>query len=322
MKKLLLVFLALLLCFSMVACKDTGDTQESGTQDVSGTPTVDKSNAKDVDIIIFMGSENMAGRGTGVSIAETVEGHAYEFKAISDPTTLYPMTADFGKNENKDGGLHDGDAKSGSMVPMFCESYYAQTKTPVIAVSASQGNTSVKDWLPEGGKLEDAIERLEKAKTFVDNSTEYKTRHIFMVWCQGEADAELATSSFQYNQRLEKVISAMVEKGVEKCMMIQIGNYDGDDEKHATIQAAQLTICESNANCVLISTKFDTLSSELHANIFYSQKAYDLVGKNAGMNAGRYAVSPDTYAMSTGDAPAEENQYNGGGITLPIDPFN
>ena len=47
--------------------------------------------SKTVDLIIFMGQSNMAGRGVAAEAPVVPEGHGYEFRAISDPTRLYPL---------------------------------------------------------------------------------------------------------------------------------------------------------------------------------------------------------------------------------------
>ena len=54
-----------------------------------------------VDLVMFMGQSNMSGTGGNAAYApEVKEGHGYEFRAISDPTRLYPIKEPFGINEN------------------------------------------------------------------------------------------------------------------------------------------------------------------------------------------------------------------------------
>ena len=57
---------------------------------------------KQIDLFMFMGQSNMAGRG--ISSQEWPEtppvlmpGAGYEFRAISDPTRLYPIVEPFGR---------------------------------------------------------------------------------------------------------------------------------------------------------------------------------------------------------------------------------
>ena len=56
---------------------------------------------KRVDIIIFMGQSNIAGRGSTSEIwpetaPEVMEGAGWEFRAVTDPSKLYPIQEPFG----------------------------------------------------------------------------------------------------------------------------------------------------------------------------------------------------------------------------------
>lgn len=59
-------------------------------------------NHQAVDLIMFMGQSNMAGRGTAEEAPLVPEGVAYEFRAISDPARLYPLAEPFGVRENNE----------------------------------------------------------------------------------------------------------------------------------------------------------------------------------------------------------------------------
>ena len=56
-------------------------------------------NKKKVDLVMFMGQSNMAGRGVASESIVVGEGHGYEYRAISDPTKLYPVVEPFGVSE-------------------------------------------------------------------------------------------------------------------------------------------------------------------------------------------------------------------------------
>lgn len=71
-------------------------------------------NRKVVDLVIFMGQSNMAGRGENVSLAPVLEmNSAYEFKSVTDPDRLYTLQEPFGKYENIEGAINDISAKKG-----------------------------------------------------------------------------------------------------------------------------------------------------------------------------------------------------------------
>lgn len=95
-----------------------------------------------VDLFMFMGQSNMAGRGIvtaehSVSVPTLTEGAGYEYRAVSSPDRLYPISEPFGRNENRKGGIDDGDMKTGYMVTAFVNAYYGRTGIPVVGVSAS-----------------------------------------------------------------------------------------------------------------------------------------------------------------------------------------
>ena len=48
---------------------------------------------KEIDLIAFMGQSNMAGRGTAEDAPNVPEGTAYEFRAVTDPTSCLLYTS-------------------------------------------------------------------------------------------------------------------------------------------------------------------------------------------------------------------------------------
>lgn len=99
---------------------------------------------KTVDLFMFMGQSNMAGRGIVTPehpepAPEPLPNAGYEYRAVSDPGKLVPISEPFGRAENRRGGIDDGDMKTGSMVTAFVNAYYTRTGVPVVGVSASKG---------------------------------------------------------------------------------------------------------------------------------------------------------------------------------------
>ena len=298
---------------------DPGDTGSGETPEGPGTP-IQPGEQTEVDVVLFIGGTNMAGRGDAAGSAECAEGHAYEFRAVSDPTRLYPMTAEFGSAENKNYGLQDGGRKTGSLVPAFCEAYYQSTQTPIVAVSASEGDTTVQDWGAGKGKLEDAAERLAAAVEFVGQSETYRVRRVLAVWCQGEADAEAGTVAADYIRGVEALFGALFRRGLETCLVIQTGASVAKPVQYEIIREAQLQLCSENDRFVMISDAFAGLLEMTAEGGGYTQEAYNLVGTGAGENAARYVLDPEGYTFVSASAEVEEeDQYNGPGIELPVD---
>ena len=115
----------------------------------------------EADLMLFMGQSNMGGRGKVTSAypedaPKVTKGAGYEFRAVSDPTRLYPIDKRMGENENRTDGIDDGTAKTGGCVPSFVNKYYALTGMPIIAVSASEGGTYISSWQPATQRIKDA----------------------------------------------------------------------------------------------------------------------------------------------------------------------
>lgn len=252
---------------------------------------------KEADLILFMGQSNMSGAGGNAAEApELIKGAGYEYRAITQPEELVALTEPFGENEHKEGYLDDRGLieRKGSLVTAFVNAYYEQTKERVVAVSASRGATPVHSF--NKYLVEDVIERLENAKR-VMTEQQVNIRHIYMVWLQGENDAYLETPKEQYIGEMQKLLYTLQPYGVENCFVIQIGNgsSDGVPFDAKPIQEAQEELCETDDNFVLVSTRGKELSEPpyMEDGIHFTQAALNLLGEEAGTNAGIYVKSAE-----------------------------
>lgn len=122
----------------------------------------------EVDLVMFMGQSNMAGRGEAADSVVCQSGHGYEFRAISDPAKLYDVREPFGVNENNAAsGVNELGSKSGSMVSALMEEYYSYTGVPMVGVSCSKGGSQISFWQPGSPALDDAVSRYKAAKLFL-----------------------------------------------------------------------------------------------------------------------------------------------------------
>ena len=247
---------------------------------------------KEADLILFMGQSNMSGAGGNAKEApELIKGAGYEYRAISQPEELCVLAEPFGENENREGYLDDRGLipRNGSLVTSFVNAYYEQTGERVVAVSASRGSariSSFNDYL-----LEDVIQRLENAKR-VMTEKKVNIRHIYMVWLQGETDAYLEIQKEEYIGEMQKMLFTLQPYGVEKCFVIQIGNgiCDGVAFDCTEMQKTQEQLCETDENFVLVSTLGKSLSEPpyMEDGIHFTQQALNILGEDAGTNAGKY----------------------------------
>ncbi|MCI9305117.1 MAG: sialate O-acetylesterase [Lachnospiraceae bacterium] len=245
-----------------------------------------------MDVILFMGQSNMSGANGDASQApELIKGAGYEYRAITEPERLFVLEEPFGENEHREGALDDREIleRRGTLATSFVNAYYGETGTPVAAVSASRGSSSLNGWLNKGLK-EDAARRLEGAKECLKKE-KIRIRHIYMVWFQGEADVNLKLTKEEYKEGLNALVSYMGEQGVEQCFLIQIGQDGENSEYHQAIMEAQLEICEEMEGITLASELPRELTGEDmtdNGRIHFTQKALNLIGEDAGAHAGKW----------------------------------
>jgi hypothetical protein len=240
---------------------------------------------QEVDLILFMGQSNMAGRGTAAEAPPVRTGAGYEFRAISDPTKLYPLVEPFGVYENNaDSGVSET-LKTGSMTSSFVIEYNKITQRPVVGVSCSKGGSSINQWQPGGAFLKDAITRYQTAKHWLIHN-EYTIANEFMVWCQGETDGDNEMSAAEYSAKIKAMIQAMIDSGLEQCYIVRIGNHRDNPSLYNNIKNAQTELCRTFEPAILVSTMFENMAAEglMKDPFHYVQQGYNTVGAEAGIN--------------------------------------
>ncbi|WP_438444132.1 sialate O-acetylesterase [Gorillibacterium sp. sgz5001074] len=258
---------------------------------------------KEVDLILFMGQSNMAGRGTAEEAPEVPTGAAYEFRAITDPTRLYPLTEPFGVRENNaDSGVSES-LKTGSMVSAFVSTYNKHTGRTIVGVSCSKGGTSISQWQPGGAFLKDAVARYHSAAEWLSGNG-YAIANRFMVWCQGETDGDHGMPPVEYTAKLTAMIEAMIESGMEMCYLVRIGRHRDNASLYDPIMAAQTELCRTFRHAVLVSTKFESMAADglMKDPFHYNQMGYNLVGEDAGRNTAYHIMTgkePELYDTRT-----------------------
>lgn len=246
--------------------------------------------SKFVDLVLFMGQSNMAGRGTSAQAPTVPTGHGFEFKSISDPTKLYDIVEPFGYAENVVGSVNDGTSKTGSMVSAFANAYYSLTKVPIVGVSASQGNTGIDLWsYANNGWFIPIHERLDNAVTWL-NANGYTIRHKFIVWCQGETDGDNAMTKADYIAKFKLFAGYWTGLGIEKIFIVRIGNNRDNATLYDVVIDAQTELGKTYDKCVLVSTRLANMAVEglMKDQFHYTQTGYNIVGEDAGKNMAFY----------------------------------
>lgn len=246
-----------------------------------------------VDVVLFMGQSNMAGRGVAAMAPQVQPGMGYEYRAITAPDRLTPLQEPFGKEENNPDGVYEPGMKTGSMVSAFVNACTARTGIPIVGVSCAKGGSAIAEWLPGTAYYRDAVQRTQQCRQYL-NHQGYEIRHAYMLWCQGCTDGDLHTDPFVYKTETETMLHQfMREASMEVCFLIQIGNHRDDPNLYVPIQQAQEVLTAENEDIIMVSRQFKTFAARhlMKDEFHYLQPGYDLVGGEAGAVVGEYWLS-------------------------------
>ena len=269
--------------------EQTEEPAEEQAEDVSDE---DSEGGQTVDLIFFMGQSNMSGCGGNAAYApEVSEECGYEFRAISDPTKLYPITEPFGINENNLNAIMDlPGGKKGSLVSSFINRYYELTETPVIAVSASAGATDTAFWMSDAVKA-DYEERIKRAVVWLE-ANNYEIRHKYVIWLQGESDAIDNLSTEKYIENMDNIIRPMFINGVEKVFFITPGRTITRRDYFEKIIAAQIFMSQDSGYYALGTTVLSGISTEYMVDEWhYNQTVLNLVGRECADSVACYTLN-------------------------------
>lgn len=271
---------------------EQNDSEGAANEEETSEPDSSADTGKNVDLIFFMGQSNMAGYGGDASLAPAVsEDAGMEFRAVSDPTKLYPLKEPFGINENKAGGLDDSvslGVKKGSLVSSFVNTYHANTGHKVVAVSASIGGMAMDLWL-NGNRLNDCVGRITTSISWLQ-ANGYTINHTYMVWYQGESDIGRMVPVSEYEGNFKKFMNAMMGAGVQQIFLIvpkRMGTA-GD-----AICDFQEQICREDSHYTLGSTLPSDYADVSYTvdTIHYKQEVLNIFGEDAGKSAAAYTNS-------------------------------
>lgn len=245
-----------------------------------------------VDVVFFMGQSNMSGAGGSTEgVPEVLDGHGYEFRAISDPTKLYKIEEPFGKNESFIGGICDlPGAKKGSLVSCFANEYYRETGVPIVGVSASQGATTTDIWLSVGFQV-DLKQRYDRTITWLEDNG-YYIRNKYAVWFQGESDAANHVNPDIYTTNMDNIIRPMFISGLTKVFIVTPGRTLSIKNYFDGIVEQQLKMCKESGyyalgTNILSKTSAAYMVDEWH----YNQQVLNLIGIETAKSVAYYSLN-------------------------------
>ena len=266
---------------------------------------------KKIDIIVFAGQSNMMGHGNAEEAPSLRKNAGFAYLPVTGRGKLSPLTEPFGRDEHDGYFMNiymDENYATGSMVTAFVNAYYAQTKTPVLAVPASMLGTGSQSWAAR--RYKGVVNRV-KAAGKAAKKAGYKVDHVYMVWMQGESDAtamqreedgtcESGMDEDVYIKNVKTMYKKIKKQAkTDKCFVIRIPSYYGEmkDPYGANwnvyfkkIQKAQTRLCNENDDFVMIYSKTPSMGAGYMQEDFLhiNQQGLNRIGKTAGKNAGKY----------------------------------
>ncbi|MBQ3463158.1 MAG: hypothetical protein IJH36_08625, partial [Clostridia bacterium] len=208
----------------------------------------------------------------------------------------------FGKYENNtaihDAGGDGKDRRAGDMVSAFMESYYAVSGVPIVGVQASRGGTESKWWYQTTDTAnnktprDEAIERYNEAKQYLEDSG-YTIGKTFMVWCQGETDADSNRGAETWKNNVTRLFADLkANTPITDMFIVRIGHCrsgnDLDavkDRRYKEINLAGKELADGNADITAVASLYtDEYLAQMRDNYHYYQPVYNSVGTIAGNN--------------------------------------
>ncbi|MGN0150525.1 MAG: sialate O-acetylesterase, partial [Clostridia bacterium] len=270
---------------------------EKAASDAAEWILSDAVGSKTVDLAIFMGQSNMAGRGDYADATECEVGHGYEYHSVTEPGVLTTVSEPFGKYENNstvnDAGSDGIDRRGGDMVSAFMESYYEVSGVPIVGVQCSRGGTATSYWT--GNVITEAANRYKEAEEYL-TSCGYTIGKKFMVWCQGEADADNGANVSTYKSNTKAIFEAMKSNtDLTDMFMVRIGHCKTSgaaaidelkDARYKQINLAQKELADDTEGITAVASFYTDEYAELMRDQYhYHQEAYNSIGEIAGNNA-------------------------------------
>ena len=256
--------------------------------------------SKVVDLVLFSGQSNMAGRGDYEEAEACPAGSGYEYHSVTEPGVLSAVTEPFGKYENND-AINDNsgqgvDRRSGDMVSTLMNAYYEKTGVPMVGVQASRGGQPTDYFI---GAMDEMQSRYNEAAEYLESACD-TIRKKLLVWCQGEADADRGRSDEDYKSKTLQIFNELNDGcGISDMFIVRTGHYninygldEGEDptpealEKDAEylrISNAQQALADEHENIYVAASLYsDEYLADMRDQYHYYQNVYNSVGKTAG----------------------------------------
>ena len=292
---------------------------------------INKASDREVDIMIFAGQSNSCGRAQ-LSDAENLgyladiaieKGWTYQFSSTASEHIKRKIVEPISANGSSGYGY----------IPLLIDSYYEATHRKVCACFKSAGGTMMHSWLPYSfdkttGEIiptpttyyTQMVTSVQAAKQYLAEDG-YTVGHIFLIWMQGESDAEYYGYENSYANKIEETLVTIPEQqayykehfsnlvarlkedvGLTKCGIIRIGHRNRqNDILYNSIIGAQNQLGQENDDIAVISTILAGIKVYEYPNgqtknlmrdtWHFLLEGYCYTGIEAGLNLGLYVNS-------------------------------
>lgn len=246
---------------------ESGETYTISIASVTGNIAVSVTSAINddvVDICLFGGQSNMDGRGTASDATTVTTGLAYKWDNANNRTVAFEA--------------------EGSLIPAYMQEYTSQTGVPLVEVKKAIGGTGISQYISTYLPL--ATTMLANCKSYVESQGK-TVRRMFMLWNQGETDAENSMSTADYESYFATLKSALFEAGIEQIFIVNIGQYVSGRYDYTNIRTALHNVC-NGTDVIMVSDKFLNATDYMDDSYHYDQVVYNTVGKNAAENTVKF----------------------------------
>lgn len=257
---------------------------------------------EDVDLVTVAGQSNATGRGQPLSDAPEAFRNGY---TITDGFNRLAGDFDMGQNPSMDVATveqlrintfnepHDRQfpANTGSAWGSFANSYFESTGRKVIIYDIARSGASIVIeggvWNPNeigqpGNNILNMTEGLDVNLRRLEHEFRFNLKNKFVMWLQGESDEN--NDANVYRENLDTLATLSREAGYDFFSIIEVGLRTTDPTATDDIRQAQNAVA-NRRNFVNISfskTKDFPELGLMDDTVHYTQKGYNLVGKESG----------------------------------------
>lgn len=248
-----------------------------------------------VDLFVSAGQSNAEGRGSSASSPVVTNGVFLSSTGSFTSPMADPV----------------GGAATGSMWPAFSNEWFALTGRNSVFIDCATGGTELvdngnkPDWSPTGTLRDETITAILSAIASIRLSASYQLGNVYIMWCQGESDAQVGNSAVVTRAIYKQALIDLAEyfkshiSNMKGMYVIRTGRMAGGsavEQDWQDIRLAQEDACAESDLLTMVyrgTGSWPALSymvDELH----YNQSALNITGKCAAR--GVYSPAAETVA--------------------------